>query len=85
MQVTFDSAASTPQQVTFAQTGSLAQAWQQVGSVQLHRQQGQQLQHVFRLAGQGGLKTFLRITFSGLLCAPVAGKPADLIELQFLS
>lgn len=43
--------------------------------MQLRRQEGQQLQHVFRLAVQGYLKAFLRVTFSGLLLGHTTGMP----------
>lgn len=78
VQVSFNDAASTPRQILFAQTNSLAQVWQALGTVQLRQQDGQQLQHVFRLAGQGCLKILLRITFSGLLLGHSAGTPTHL-------
>ncbi len=73
MQVSFLDAASTPREVSFAETGSLSKAWQQLGSMQLRRDDRQQLQHVFWLGAQHSIKRFMRISFSGHLLGQASG------------
>lgn len=74
MQVTFLDAASTPREVTFAQTGSLRKAWEELGGMPLRRDDRQQLQHVFRLGPQHSIKRYLRISFSGHLMGQTSGR-----------
>jgi hypothetical protein len=73
-QVSFLDAASTPCNVSFAQTCSLSKAWQELGCMQLRRDERQQLQHVFRLGAQHSIKRFLRISFSGHLLGQPSGQ-----------
>ena len=73
-QVSFLDAASTPCSVSFAQSCSLSKAWQELGCMQLRRDERQQLQHVFRLGAQHSIKCFLRISFSGHLLGQPSGQ-----------
>ena len=69
LQVAFLDAPHTPLEVAFAHTGSLSRSWQQLGSMQLSRDDRQQLQHVFRLGAKHSIQRYLHISFSGhLLC-----------------
>lgn len=74
MQVSFLDAASTPREVSFAQTGSLRKAWEELGGMPLRRDDRQQLQHVFRLGPQHSIKRYLRISFSGHLLGQTSGR-----------
>jgi len=73
-QVSFLDATSTPCKVVFAQTCSLSKGWQELGCMQLRRDDRQQLQHVFRLGAQHSIKRFLRISFSGHLLGQASGQ-----------
>ena len=73
-QVSFLDATSTPCKVVFAQTCSLSKGWQELGCMQLRRDDRQQLQHVFRLSAQHSIQRFLRISFSGHLLGQPSGQ-----------
>ena len=73
MQVSFLDATCTPSEVSFAQSGNVSRAWQELGSMPLRRDDRQQLQHVFSLGPQHTIKRFLRISFSGLLLGQASG------------
>ncbi|KAL0039818.1 hypothetical protein WJX77_008866 [Trebouxia sp. C0004] len=73
IKVSFQDTASTPCKVSFAQNCSLSKAWQDLGSMQLRRDDRQQLQHVFKLGAQHSIKRFLRIFFSGHLLGQASG------------
>ena len=74
VQVAFQDAACTPLEVAFAHTGSLSRSWQLLGSMQLRRDDRQQLQHVFRLGAQHSIKRYLCISFFGHLLGHNSGQ-----------